>query len=380
MFIQLDKVGLVNKGAELLMHAVVEHLYSSTSDSVKFVIGRECQGSFEDFRRLNFYQVANLQFCRVKWHNLIDKNQLEKYGLVRRSQVEAIVDAAGYQFGDKWYYSDDRLDAIVRSYEKVKKNRGKIILLPQAFGPFNEDNSKKTIDSVYNHVDCIFARDKLSYKYLTDRFGDDKLELYPDFTSLVNVDVSLKLCNIVKGSVCIVPNIRMVTKRKDHEGRAYIDFLKKIIKYLSTNNHKVVVLNHEGEGDRRVINEVIHGNTNEKVVVLDCLSAKEIKAAIGNCKLLVSSRYHGVINGLNQFVPTFCTSWGHKYIELMEEYGLTGNVLFDNHFDESIDKLSSALRNPKEFMASKEVVGSIKSKTKNMWKIVDEVMSGRKNG
>ena len=50
-------------------------------------------------------------------------------------------------------------------------------------------------------------------------------------------------------------------------------------------------------------------------------TAGEQKAAIGNCSLLVASRYHSVVAALSSGVPTVVVGWHHKYRELLEHYG-----------------------------------------------------------
>ena len=46
----------------------------------------------------------------------------------------------------------------------------------------------------------------------------------------------------------------------------------------------------------------------------------EIKRIIGTASLVISSRYHGLISGLSQNVPSLATSWSHKYKELLIAY------------------------------------------------------------
>jgi len=57
------------------------------------------------------------------------------------------------------------------------------------------------------------------------------------------------------------------------------------------------------------------------------LTAAEVKSVIGNCDLLLSSRYHALIAALSQGIPAAAIGWSHKYEELLAEFDLRSNVI-----------------------------------------------------
>ena len=57
------------------------------------------------------------------------------------------------------------------------------------------------------------------------------------------------------------------------------------------------------------------------------LRADMIKAIIGNCDYVISSRFHALIAALSQRIPALALGWTHKYLELMKEVGLEDNIL-----------------------------------------------------
>src|SRR5690606_31822517 len=108
----------------------------------------------------------------------------------------------------------------------------------------------------------------------------------------------------------------------------YLQFIKKTCDYLLQLGYSIVLLNHESSGDWKLIKKIGEElSFKSKVSLLKNLNPLEVKAAIGSAKLVVSSRFHGLVSGLNQQVPTFCTSWSHKYQEVLALYGVSKNSL-----------------------------------------------------
>ena len=52
------------------------------------------------------------------------------------------------------------------------------------------------------------------------------------------------------------------------------------------------------------------------------MDAEEIRAYIGQCEMLVASRFHAMVFALSEQVPVLLTGWSHKYLEVMEQFGL----------------------------------------------------------
>ena len=60
----------------------------------------------------------------------------------------------------------------------------------------------------------------------------------------------------------------------------------------------------------------------------------EIKRVLGECRLVVASRFHAIVSALTQNVPVIATSWSHKYEELLREYGCSDAILNAYNADE----------------------------------------------
>ena len=107
-------------------------------------------------------------------------------------------------------------------------------------------------------------------------------------------------------------------------------------------------------------------------MVLSGLSGIDCKAVIARAKLVVSSRFHGVVSGLVEGVPTLSTSWSHKYDELLKEHGRPGNALDVLDVDGSVAKACDALEHPEEYVSAPGCAERVRGCVLAMW---DEIFA-----
>lgn len=69
------------------------------------------------------------------------------------------------------------------------------------------------------------------------------------------------------------------------------------------------------------------------------MDAEEIRAWIGRCEFLVTSRFHAMVFALSQNVPVLLVGWSHKYQEVMEQFGLSEFAA--DYSDLSLEKLQN---------------------------------------
>ena len=95
----------------------------------------------------------------------IPKKQREMYGLVLDNEIDIVLDASGFAHGDQWGVKNTK--KLLNMSKRWKKSNTKLILLPQAFGPFNKQETKKNMKELIDNTTLIFAREDLSYNYIT---------------------------------------------------------------------------------------------------------------------------------------------------------------------------------------------------------------------
>ena len=97
------------------------------------------------------------------------------------------------------------------------------------------------------------------------------------------------------------------------------------------------------------------------------------KALVGGATLVVSSRYHGLVNALSQCVPAIGTSWSHKYAQLFADYGC-GDSLWDVGDPASTaERLATWLSGPalaSRRAALRAPAESLKDEARAMWSTV----------
>jgi colanic acid/amylovoran biosynthesis protein len=378
MTIQIDGTNTVNKGAELMLYAVLQ----------------EIERKYPDAKVLYNQQWSNPNYIRTKLnfgtrpfaHLLIPVlNKCKVHGILRRLSVpcsfltlrypikglDLVLDAGGFQFGDQWNISDYDLLLWENYYRKLKKQGTKIILLPQAFGPFETKNGKKIVGIVSKYTDIIFAREEVSYNHLIKAGADGrKIKLYPDFTALVE-GIIPKRYEFLKDGICIIPNKRMIDKSTVLPEN-YFSFLEKIIQIIQQQGKSPFLLNHESKSDF-VLCELINQQLKVPLTIVNNLTALEIKGVISQSYLVVSSRFHGVASALNSGVPCLATSWSHKYAELFKDYRQSDCVLDLSRPDKIREKVRYYLSDNVHKSVSEilpEAKRVVVEKNKEMWNIV----------
>ena len=320
MYIEIHGVEFVNKGAELMLHAVLQQV-GRRIPAAELVLSPGKIRPYKDRAKLGAYQKIWFTKNGVPWGmylgRLVNRRLRQRFGLVTHDEIGIVFDASGFAYGDEW--GAENAVIMAKAFRRWKKIGTRIILLPQAMGPFGSGDIRQAVSSMIRDADLVFPRDDVSFKHVTDLVGRlDHVVQAPDFTNMVE-GVAPEWLVDGERSFCIIPNCRMMDKTSADKSRAYVPFLAHCIQYLAARGLKVFMLLHAGDDDLRVCNEVNKACGHELPVIREPDPLK-VKGIIGRCRGIVASRYHALVSALSQGVPVLATGWSHKYETLLTEY------------------------------------------------------------
>jgi len=310
---------------------------------------------------------------------LIPARLRRRYGLVLDSEVDVVIDAAGFAYSDQWG-SASSLE-LARATLRWRRRGTKVILMPQAFGPFADPVIRSAVLESADNADLVFPRDSTSYRYLTDVTGErDYIRQYPDFTNLIDGIVPEEV-DSEKPGVAIVPNYRMIDMTDESASDRYLPFMIRCAERLLELKARPYVLVHEGVEDERLAEQISAASGGIPIVRED--DPLRIKGILGASDAVVASRYHALVSALSQGVPSVATGWSHKYNELFEDYGFPEGVLSIDDEHARIDAMLNKLVNVE---SRKEISAQLlrssarlKALSEEMWVAARSVIDGCRN-
>jgi polysaccharide pyruvyl transferase WcaK-like protein len=340
--IRITGAGFGNKGAEAMLLTVVKAIQGKLP-GVK-IIAR--------VRSMNFSQTAKdvgidleMEPPRSFFSRIAASITAPKI----RYKNAAVIDIGGYQFGDAWgpNYAKNK----ARQTKQWIHSGYPVFYLPQAWGPFTNIPAGKAVASIINEATLSFARDKTSLGEIQKLVGANhpKVRFAHDIAWNFKGDDLIAGKQLIKDAgfspddnkltVCLTPNTQVYSRIKGAPGsqNGYLILLSEIASHLcKSHNAQVILLGHQflqdnsaRRDDRTLCNYILSSlDRSLPVVHIDkTLSAAQVKSVIGNCDLLLSSRYHALIAAISQGIPSASIGWSHKYDELMSEVGLSSNVI-----------------------------------------------------
>ena len=375
MIIEIRKAGFINKGAELMLYACLEKLRATYPDATFTMAPTHSQGS-QPFRKLvdaGMFPKAWLYYKGIQWGHLagfVPYKVREMYGIILDHDVDVVIDAAGFSYSDQWGHQSAK--ELANSAVKWKKQGTKLILMPQAFGPFTNPKIKKLINIVVANADLVMPREQTSYQYLISAVGlRNNIKQYPDFTNLIMGFIP-NIYDPMNHRVCLVPNYRMIDKTSDAQSRAYLLFMINCAQWLEQKKAKPFILIHEGKNDMWLGEQISKASNNIPILKVDC--PLEIKGILGACDATIASRFHALVSALSQGVPSLGTGWSHKYHELFCDYKFQeGIVDILKPWPEIEQKLEMITEKHSHKMIANKLLSQsylLKKSTEDMWKQV----------
>ncbi len=328
MLIEIRKAHFINKGAELMLRAIVDQLTRRLPDASLAMIPPGGYDSYPYRARLGLYQ--KLEYAG----SLLPSKFRRRYGLVTDAEIDVVLDASGFSYSDQ--RGEKSSLKLARHIKRWKRQRKTVILMPQAFGPFTNPKIRRAMRTVIDHADAIYARERLSYDYLTGIAGEcDNIRMAPDFTSLLPGALPEDF-DRQANRFCLIPNYHMISSTSA-DSDTYIDFLATCARHLHERNARPFILVHEGEKDPWLAKQIAD-RSGVNIDIIQNNHALEVKGIIGASNGVISSRFHGLVSALSQAIPSLATGWSHKYEMLFEDYGFPEGVL-------SLDTAASEIKN-----------------------------------
>lgn len=316
MIWQFTGVGPHNKGAELMFLAMREKVIEMDPDAC---IAMRPGPEYEWRARQGLWQVWDRgQGGRFGWarEKLLHRGYRERFGMVHQNDVNVVLDASGFSLGDAW--KPEWIEGMAKYYERLRKRGITIVLLPQAFGPFQMPRVRAAARRVLSCADLVFARDSESLQHVLElELQNVDVRQAPDFTNLLKGYVP-EDWDCGEDRVAIVPNRQMLVHNSSEIAEAYLPALVSAIRRIKYAGLRPFVLLHE-QGDRKIAQTLCREASLDKDVV-EYSDPLALKGILGNCAFTIGSRYHGLINSLSQTVPSLGTSWSHKYRHLFADY------------------------------------------------------------
>ncbi|MDF1507837.1 polysaccharide pyruvyl transferase family protein [Robertmurraya sp. DFI.2.37] len=389
--IELTGVNFVNKGAELMLHAIIQQF--SDANTYKLV-SDFTMGTFEQRSQLGLHQkfrvnplgyqfsdegkrtaINNMKKDQEIFERFFHSQFSEGLGLVAPNEIDVILDASGFRYSSQWGDHKTHLGAFL--YEQWNKEGKKIFLLPQAFGPFETDEIKQSFLKIVESASLICPRDEISYNNIMEICPDNlqnKVRKFPDFTCLVNGKIPTT--NGKSDQVCLIPNFRMIDKTNSETASWYMNLLINIVQFLKVNNIEFFVLIHETGKDNLIYEEIC------KQIGFDIPLLREgdplyIKGIISKSSAVIGSRYHGLISALTSNIPCIGIGWSHKYDELFNDFYNNDYLIKNLSSKEEVEKILNrfffdqvAQQKYSEGMENGNI--AYRSKVKEMWDLIKE--------
>ena len=394
MIIEIHGAGFKNKGAELMLRTVVSEL-KTRLPRLNLAID-PTYGSYESRSRLGLRQmipprskVGRLGFSnRFLRQKLFAASKVEKllryfggidiYGCTSLSSVQALIDIAGFAYTDQWGSQPTKDFAELTDY--YRQHNKPVILLPQAFGPFDKEETKVAFRRVIENANLVFARDRVSYQYAIELASNsDKVMRAPDITLFYPDDISDEI-QVNSNYVCIVPNARMLDQGKKQWSKIYESYLIQISREILSQGLQIQIVVHDSSGqDLSIAKRILNQFSSADAVIVNKSDPLVIKEVIGGSLMLVGSRYHSLVASLSKNIPVIALGWSHKYEMLFEDFGVEQfMVSHDTSIEavlELIKKLSDRDQNLYVRKQIREKLQKMRLENQKMWKLVVEILT-----
>ncbi len=376
--LEIYGTGTCNRGAELMAIAIATHL--RTLDIQFRITVPMSFGNFKARARHGFYLTSEFPGKRqvlLRMYSWISRGLMrEMLGWIPNSQIGAVLDASGFAYSDHW--GTESATRLVERMNRRSRLGQTLVLMPQALGPFETDESIHSFKRIVDRASLLYARDKQSFDAATEIAGAGKIRLSPDFTIPLRGTVPAQW-RMSKPFGAVVPNYRMIDQNPGESAQEYVEALLRVVHTIKAASLDPVVILHEAGEDRLLADEVCERAGGVQVVT--SLDPLELKGILGRATVVVGSRYHALVSALSQAVPCVALGWSHKYRWLFEDFACGDLFVEDwavaNNLEAKLEQLLG--RDCREEVAGKlrKRAKTLSDKVDMMWAEIDGVVGTR---
>lgn len=374
MLIEIRKAGFVNKGAKLMTLAVLAHLKLRLPEAAIAVAPNPVSAPYPLRAQAGFYQKVGYWRKGIEFGDLanaIPAGIRRQYGLVTNKEIDIVFDISGFGYSDS-----NGPGGILELSHTLKRLRrdAKVVLLPQAFGPFNRGISRAAMGRALERADLVFARDPQSLSHLQEiARRPERILLSPDFTNIVAGELPADH-DPAEHQYALVPSHMMISRSGEATRQWYREFMQSTATFLQERGLKPFFLIHEGQGDARLAAE-INAATGLSLPILIHDDPRIIKGIMGACVGTIGSRFHGLVGALSQGVPSLGVGWSHKYQMLFNDYDYAEALIDESCRGDEIQARLARFTDPAELAAARQKISARaevqKAMTRDMWARVD---------
>ena len=387
MIIRVKIGSTSNKGDEMMLRAICERLGQGHRLLVESGrIDERLRKELGLYRLLGDDVSGPVLFCkrlvsrpartvRATVHDMALRPRRFSAGYATAGDAAALMDASGYVYGDAW--GPSRAVQMARVFEAYQRRGRPVVLLPQSFGPFTDPELSDAFRRLMDHVDLAYARDRQSFEHIVALIGDDeRVRQAPDYTyPVAGVMPDGELGR--RDYACIIPNHRMLDSTSGETGHRYLSFLQDCVQAVTNYGLCPVIVLHDVKHDNELA-MALQDRVGHKLEIVAEKDARRVKGVIGGGRLLISSRFHGLMNGLSQGIPCIATEWTHKFRELMRSYGcedyLVSPLESPIELNAKIGRLVEGPEREAALAAIKQASRRMEARVLLMWQEIEQVL------
>lgn len=305
---------------------------------------------------------------------LLTGNSIKRF--IKEEKIDEVVVFGGDTYSEDYLIIDPIFNLL--QFLHYERCNVPVKMIGQTIGPFKSWR-KLVFRALLSKVSVIYARDPITYEYLTKELKMRNVKLSADLAFLPLAkeilegdenDEKWKLFS--DDYATLVPSGLIWRYGKEKDRRAYVEFLVDICKYIINElKYKLVLLPHVvTENDKfndlllardLYIYLVRNGFKEEDfTVVKDILLPYQARQILGGSRFVITGRMHAAISAFEQQVPAISLAYSRKYHGIIGEYFGMKDFIVD-------------VRDVIWSKAKEIVIDSIKEVERNYFKIVEKI-------